>query len=482
MNITDQEASLWNRICDFTLEDPAASFSFTQRLARDNHWSLPFATRVVEEYKRFMFLAVVCDHVVSPSDAVDQVWHLHLVYTRSYWDEFCGEVLQHPIHHGPTRGGKTETTKFVDLYDKTKRSYFDKFGVEPPVEIWPSSEIRFDRSDRKHWISRKDYWIIRKPDFSKLLTNDSIPLGLAALVPATLFAWSPFDLSGPSFLVFYGVLTTIVAGLAIVLQRVFASDGSQWQLEQTRFQLTPNHLAFLASNENGVLKSAVCELLVGGQASALRQQLQYKKSQSGNHLSPIATAIQMKLNTERSINYQQIREAASVPLARINSDLTRVGLIQSRVKRHVLNWMSILMMAGVFWLGAARVVQGATNNRPVGFLILEMLALIGLTFLVILCVPYKTKAGREVLKQQQKKARKIKNKKLETNPSGQELGYIVAALGTDALIGTAFGSYSKDIQHVLSSPISTGGGGDSSSFGAGCGGGGCGGGCGGCGG
>ena len=47
-----------------------------------------------------MFLAVVAGHTVSPSVEVDQAWHLHLVYMQSYWREFCGEVLQQPVHHG----------------------------------------------------------------------------------------------------------------------------------------------------------------------------------------------------------------------------------------------------------------------------------------------------------------------------------------------------------------------------------------------
>ena len=59
------------------------------RLASENGWSREYAVRVMQEYRRFAFLAVAAGHPVSPSDAVDQAWHLHLVYTRSYWDEFC---------------------------------------------------------------------------------------------------------------------------------------------------------------------------------------------------------------------------------------------------------------------------------------------------------------------------------------------------------------------------------------------------------
>jgi hypothetical protein len=43
---------------------------------RANGWSRPFALRAIEEYRKFVFLALVADHQVTPSDQVDQVWHL----------------------------------------------------------------------------------------------------------------------------------------------------------------------------------------------------------------------------------------------------------------------------------------------------------------------------------------------------------------------------------------------------------------------
>jgi hypothetical protein len=39
----------------------------------------------------------ISTHIVTPSEQVDQVWHLHLTYTRSYWDEFCPNVLGQPF-------------------------------------------------------------------------------------------------------------------------------------------------------------------------------------------------------------------------------------------------------------------------------------------------------------------------------------------------------------------------------------------------
>ncbi|MGF2075510.1 glycine-rich domain-containing protein, partial [Enterococcus casseliflavus] len=90
-----------------------------QRLARENGWKLEFTRRVVAEYKRFIFLAIVAGHAVTPSQQVDQAWHLHLLYTRSYWDDFCGQVLGLRIHHGPTQGGSAEQAKYRDWYDRT---------------------------------------------------------------------------------------------------------------------------------------------------------------------------------------------------------------------------------------------------------------------------------------------------------------------------------------------------------------------------
>ena len=113
--MTSEQLALWQRIASHPLDDPAAPLPFSLRLAKENTWSLGFVRRAVEEYRRFAFLAVAAGHPVSPSDAVDQVWHLHLLYTHDYWGEFCPNVLRTPLHHGPTRGGAKEGAKFAEI-------------------------------------------------------------------------------------------------------------------------------------------------------------------------------------------------------------------------------------------------------------------------------------------------------------------------------------------------------------------------------
>ena len=100
-----QELTTWNRLLALDFDAADAELTFSARLARENDWSRRFAARAIEEYRKFCFLAVHAGHPVTPSDEVDQVWHLHLLYSRHYWDALCRDTLETPLHHGPTQGG-----------------------------------------------------------------------------------------------------------------------------------------------------------------------------------------------------------------------------------------------------------------------------------------------------------------------------------------------------------------------------------------
>jgi hypothetical protein len=77
---------------------------------------------------------------VTPSDTVDQAWHLHLIYTRHYWQELCDKILGLQLHHEPSAGGTVESNKFERQYEQTIESYKAAFGEAPPADIWPVRE------------------------------------------------------------------------------------------------------------------------------------------------------------------------------------------------------------------------------------------------------------------------------------------------------------------------------------------------------
>lgn len=174
--MTETEASgLLQRIEAFQLDDPKAQLPFTSRLAREQGWTHAYAGRVCREYKRFIALAVLAGHPVSPSHAVDQVWHLHLVYTRSYWVDLCRGVLGQELHHSPTTGGMAETSKFEDWYARTLESYRRIFGEEPPGAVWPAPGTHLKHSGRERWVNLADYWLIPRPTLLRRLASKILP-------------------------------------------------------------------------------------------------------------------------------------------------------------------------------------------------------------------------------------------------------------------------------------------------------------------
>jgi len=141
VNALDSE--LWHRLAAHHIGPADASLTFVARLAREHCWSLPHAERVIGEYKRFCYLAMIAGHEVTPSDAVDQAWHLHLTYSRDYWQVFCPKVLGADLHHGPTDGGANARDRYYRQYAATLAAYEASFGEPPPGDIWPEAHRRF---------------------------------------------------------------------------------------------------------------------------------------------------------------------------------------------------------------------------------------------------------------------------------------------------------------------------------------------------
>lgn len=127
-------AKLWRELEAFSIDKPGAPYPFSARLADEQDWTSDFSLRAISEYKRFIFLATVAGHPVTPSFVVDEVWHTHLIFTRSYW-EVMGDILGILIHHDPGQGEPGDEAVFARQYQQTLESYRKYFG-EPPADIW----------------------------------------------------------------------------------------------------------------------------------------------------------------------------------------------------------------------------------------------------------------------------------------------------------------------------------------------------------
>ncbi len=174
-----QNQNLYQSLTRFPLE-----LSFAKRLQMENRWTIIYTDRAIAEYKRFLYLAKVSPIPVTPSAAVDQVWHLHLLYTRSYWKDLCFDLLGCPLHHDPSGGGGREATQLWNGYEATKALYRKEFGEEPPTELWPATA---------DWILPRPAWWRRVQTFAVFpmvlpLLGFSVGLG-SALFLVAVFAF-----------------------------------------------------------------------------------------------------------------------------------------------------------------------------------------------------------------------------------------------------------------------------------------------------
>jgi hypothetical protein len=119
---------------------------FEEALAEGQGWPLAFAERVTCEYRRFLYLAATAGFEVTPSQAVDEAWHLHLELTH-YRDTLCGQILGRPLDHRPATGEPGEEERHRLQYEHTTALYERVFLEPPPPDIWPAAVSPQERQD-----------------------------------------------------------------------------------------------------------------------------------------------------------------------------------------------------------------------------------------------------------------------------------------------------------------------------------------------
>ena len=127
---------LWNHVAEVFGGGDASTLAFASKIARKHGWSTRFAMRAIEEYRKFVFLGVTGDTVVTPSKVIDTVWHEHVLFTKAY-REFCRDVLQRDFDHHPELvPSDAQPVVYAQQYDATLARYAVECRVPPPAEFW----------------------------------------------------------------------------------------------------------------------------------------------------------------------------------------------------------------------------------------------------------------------------------------------------------------------------------------------------------
>lgn len=417
------EAELRARIQGFDFDrGVAAAFPFAARLARENGWTADQAERAIEEYRRFMLLAIVAGHPVSPSEAVDQVWHLHLTYTRSYWTTFCGEVLRTPMHHEPTQGGAAERTKFAAWYEATLTSYLRVFGHAPPRDLWPAPQDRWVRATRSRGVDLSRSWIVPGPhqrDVSVLwLMAPGLLLVVGCVATCSGGAGSPFDLVGSEFLVFYMCTVLAAFAAAALLRRIALTPDSA---VENLSALDVVQIAYLNGGPGLAADVAIGSLVTRGhlELDPVRRTLRpapegvrwYLECRHftpdmpapGEHergpldrLHPLERAAHDRVCALApcAAGLADVRWSIVGPARRVGERLVRAGLVVGGEDVTVLPTL-VALAASMF--GVVKLVIGVHRDRPIGLLLAATLASIIAACLLFTRRPHRTRRGDLVL-------------------------------------------------------------------------------------
>ena len=106
-------------------------------------WDYEYSRLLIQEYKKFAYLALTGDSEITPSVAIDEVWHVHILHTVAYqrFAVACGAML----HHSP--GMPNAIASFNGQYLFTLERYRETFSQEPPPLAWPRVDITIDPDD-----------------------------------------------------------------------------------------------------------------------------------------------------------------------------------------------------------------------------------------------------------------------------------------------------------------------------------------------
>jgi uncharacterized protein (TIGR04222 family) len=474
---------LWRKISEFSLDVPGAEFPFSARLAKENEWSRTFTRRAIEEYKKFAFLAVVADHPVSPSDAVDQVWHLHLTYTKNYWKQFCGEILGKPLHHNPTEGGSHERDKFRDWYQKTLDSYCEFFDRKPPRDIWPLPEDKLSHHPRFVRVDKSANWVVPKPGLSRPL-RALLAIALLSMMAAGCGAVvtggsNPFNWMGPDFLKFYLVLFPCSFATAALLR---------WSLRQTAElkgvaapELDAYSVAYLNQGKVLAVNAAITSLI---DQKVLTADPSAKALVAKSELPPNAHPLEKRIYEEAAepggAKITNVRIGARPLVEIIASQLQEYGLVVSDSLASKMLWWPLMLASIAPLIGIIKIVIGIARDKSTGFLIALCLISIIASVAAFARRPLRTRAGDAALNKLRAQHFELKHIPGYIGLPSTELALALGLFGMTTLAGTTHADLRKTLQ-----PATSAGTGCGSSCGSGCsgscGGGGCGG-CGGCGG
>lgn len=371
MNLKEHQL-LWTNIQQFAFDEPNAVVTFSKKLADQQKWSAAYTQRVIEEYRRFIFLCCISPKGASPSKAVDEAWHLHLTYTKNYWEAFCKNTLGKDIHHYPSNGGDKEDHKHTNWYNETLEFYEEVFDEEPPADIWLRPVIQQEPASQT-WDDIEQYYLIGKELLILVILLLLLPFVISYILTDIA---SPYLLTGAKFLWFYAMLCAagIIAFYLLRRDRQKRMEKiiDAWPIDNLNiFQLTHS-----VKGKEWALQTCLVDLYrrnlvsVNDNGKIIVHRNSYQAPEKEDN--PLAAELMVKADGS-AVGYKAITnkwyKSYLFEHPGIQKMLRLTFQNETRLQK---GWVILIVLL----IGLARVIQGWANQRPVGLLFLEIVALL----------------------------------------------------------------------------------------------------------
>lgn len=134
------ENPIWKQIENFRFDFENYNGKFPEKLARTGNWGPDFTREVVEEYKKFLFLAATEIFTIIPPPTVDLAWKIHSENYPSSWKSLCTHVIQCKLKRKVPDSEDDIHSKIDSLYRETVIIYSNTFVTYPPADIWPPGD------------------------------------------------------------------------------------------------------------------------------------------------------------------------------------------------------------------------------------------------------------------------------------------------------------------------------------------------------
>ena len=294
---------------------------------------------------------------------------------------------------------------------------------------------------------------------------------------------NPFDLKGPEFLLFYGMLSAVVLTVAWLVRRVMESSDSVYPV-RTALAGDPYKVAALRGGKTAMLSVSMLSLIDRGLLAVSGTNV----STAGGLASvekvrrPLEKAILQKYLVPGRPDAVHLDGGITVVAEGETKQLEEAGLLPNAAQRAFRNLLLLAVLVVLLGVAGYKIHVALARGRH-NILFLAIMAVVAALVARALVKPRVTPLGDDALKQIREQCRPLysRRKSLSRGGSGLELALLAAVFGFTALPDFAR-EETRGLRLGDDSIQSTTGSSCGSSCSSGsCGGGGCGGGCGGCG-